>query len=33
MIDLIADLLKTYYYEERTVGMYDNMINCLEALN
>jgi hypothetical protein len=33
MINLIADLLKTYYYEERTVRQYDNMIKCLDTLN
>lgn len=33
MINLTADLLKTYYYEERTVRQYDNMIKCLDTLN
>ncbi len=33
MINLIADLLKTYYFEQRTTKMYDNMIKCLDTLN
>lgn len=33
MVNLIANLLKTYYYEECTMKMYDNMIKCLDTLN
>lgn len=33
MIDLVSDLLKSYYFEERTVRMFDNMIKCLETLS
>ncbi|EGR30673.1 MIR domain protein [Ichthyophthirius multifiliis] len=33
MINAIADLLKTYYYDARTQQMYENMIKCLDTLN
>jgi hypothetical protein len=33
MINLVADLLKTYYFEERTVKQYSNMLKCLDTLN
>lgn len=33
MINLVADLLRVYYYEDRSQMMYDNMIRCLDTLN
>ncbi|EGR32738.1 MIR domain protein [Ichthyophthirius multifiliis] len=33
MVNLVADLLKAYYYGDCTQTTYDNMINCLDTLS
>lgn len=33
MINLVTDLLKAYYYEDKSSQMYENMIRCLDTLN
>jgi hypothetical protein len=33
MINIVADLLRAYYYDARTQKMYNNMIKCLDTLS
>lgn len=33
MVSIVADLLRTYYFESRVQGLYDNMLRCLDTLS
>ena len=33
LVNGIAELFKTYYYEDLTSSNYDNLIKCLDTLN
>jgi len=33
MVNAVADILRTYYFECRTQQMYGNMIKCLNTLS
>ena len=33
MINAVADLVRTYYYDARTQDMFLNMIKCLDTLS